>query len=97
MKIEWTELALDRVAEIARYIALDSVSDAERWVDKLFDYVGRLETFPESGRHLPELASRPEIRELLAGNYRIIYKVTPKTVYILTIRHSKQILPTDAF
>jgi len=43
MKIEWTNQAEDRVYDIASYIALDSISEAKKWVSKIFDYVKRLE------------------------------------------------------
>lgn len=37
--IEWSPLALERVGEIASYIALDKPSAAESWVDGLFESV----------------------------------------------------------
>lgn len=95
MKVEWTQLAQDRVFEIAAYISQDSFSEAEKWVDRIFDYVKRLETFPESGRNIPEFINRKEIRELIFGNYRIIYRIESDTTYILTVRNYKQILPTN--
>ena len=33
MKIAWSPLALDRVAEIADYIARENVSAAKSWID----------------------------------------------------------------
>ena len=93
MNIEWTDQAEDRVYDIASYIALDSVIEAIKWVDKIFDYVKRLENFPESGRRVPELANRQDLRELVFKNYRIIYRIKKTTVYVLTVRNYKQILP----
>ncbi len=87
MKVEWTQLAQDRVFDIAAYISQDSFNEAEKWVDRIFDYVKRLSTFPESGRNIPELPSRKEIRELIFGNYRIIYRIEQNTAYILTVRN----------
>lgn len=95
MNIEWTNLAQDRVYEIASYIASDSVIEAEKWINNIFDYVQRLEKFPESGRYVPELIIRKDIRELVFKNYRIIYRTEKSTVYILTIRNYKQILPIN--
>jgi len=95
MNIKWTNQAENRVYDIASYIALDSVSEAEKWVDNVFDYVKRLENFPESGRHVPELATRKDLRELVFKNYRIIYRIEKSIVYILTIRNYKQILPVN--
>ena len=95
MKVEWTEQARDRVFDIAAYIALDSLYEAEKWIDNIFDYVQRVETFPESGRYIPELPNRKDIRELIFGNYRVIYRVESKVTYILTVRNYKQILPLN--
>ena len=95
MKIEWSKQAEDRVYDIAAYIALDSIMEAEKWIDNIFNYVERLENFPESGRPVPELINRKDIRELVFKNYRIIYRIEKLTVYILTVRNYKQILPVD--
>lgn len=95
MKVEWTRLAEDRVFEIAAYIAQDSFTEAEKWLDRLFDYVSRIEIFPESGRTLQETPNRKDVRELLFGNYRIIYRLEKKVAYILTVRNFKQMLPIE--
>jgi toxin ParE1/3/4 len=94
MRILWSPLAVDRVSEIAGYIAQDNALAAERWVNEVFEKVGDLKAFPESGRIVPETANET-IRELIYGNYRIVYRVENKKVSILTVRHGKQILPLD--
>ena len=94
MRVTWAPLAIDRVAEIASYIAEDNPPAADKWIHRIFARVGQLASFPESGRHLPE-TSRPDIRELIWGNYRIIYRVESHQVSILTVRHTKQILPIE--
>lgn len=94
MKIVWPPLAVDKVSEIAVYIAQNNPVAAENWIETLFHKVEELETFPESGRIVPETDNKT-IRELLYGNYLIIYRLEEKRVSILTIRHGKQILPVD--
>lgn len=94
MKIIWSPLAVDRASEIAEYIAQDNPTAAENWVNALFTHVEQLKKFPESGRIIPEI-NNYFIRELIYGNYRIIYRIEEKRVSILTIRHGKQILPID--
>jgi plasmid stabilization system protein ParE len=94
LKIEWSPLAIQRVSEIADYISLDNPRAAVAWVDCVFDEVQRLSSFPESGRQVPEV-NRIDIRELIYGNYRIIYRVSPATVSVLTVRHGKQLLPVE--
>ena len=90
MKVECSPLALDRVTDIAGYIAKANPGAAERWVNELFDAVERLEDFPESGRVVPEVGVR-RIRELIFGAYRVIYNVKDK-VEILTVRRGSQLL-----
>jgi addiction module RelE/StbE family toxin len=90
VKVEWSPLALDRVSDIARYIAKDNPDAAERWVNELFDSVDRLADFPESGRIVPEVGVR-RIRELICGAYRVIYSVKDK-IEVLTVRRGSQLL-----
>lgn len=94
MRIIWSPLSLERVAEIADYIARDNLTAAERWVDGIFKLVEPLEDLPKPGRIVPEI-ERDDFREVIKGNYRIIYRVEPEQVSILTVRHGKQILPLE--
>ena len=94
MKIIWSPLSVERMTEISEYIAEDNLDASIKWVESIFKLIDRLEQYPEIGRIVPEL-DKPNIRELIHGNYRIIYKVQQRVLFILTIRHNKQILPLD--
>jgi len=94
MRIVWSPLAVDRVSEIAKYIAQDNPVAAESWVNTIFKKVEQLKAFPESGRIVSETGNKT-IRELIYGNYRIIYRIEKKRLSVLTVRHGKQILPVD--
>jgi toxin ParE1/3/4 len=94
MKIVWSPLAIERASEIAEYIAQDKPSAAEKWINTVFSKVEKLKSAPEIGRILPELGN-DQFRELIYGNYRIVYRIEKKQISILTIRHGKQILPID--
>ena len=94
MKLTWSQLAIERTSEIAGYIALDNPAAAEKWVDKIFGLVERLYEFPESGRIVPEIQNKT-FREIISGNYRVIYKYENSQILILTVRHGKQILPVE--
>ncbi len=91
MKIIWTEQAVEKLEQYADFIALDKPSAALKWAKKIQKLVENLLEFPELGRVVPELG-RPEIRELIEGEYRIIYYLQPDSISIITIYHSKQIL-----
>ncbi|WP_339409619.1 type II toxin-antitoxin system RelE/ParE family toxin [Pseudomonas sp. EA_35y_Pfl2_R5] len=90
MKIVWSPLALERVEDIAQYIAEDKPAAAAKWVNKLFATIERLADFPESGRIVPEIGAQ-RIREVMFGAYRVIYSVKDQ-VDILTVRRSNQLL-----
>lgn len=94
MRIIWSPLAVERAAEISDYIARDNPAAAVKWIETIFKKVGQLTLSPQSGRVVPEVNDNG-IRELIYGNYRIIYRVEDKRISILTIRHGKQILPID--
>lgn len=90
MRIEWSPLAIGRIEEIASFIAQDRPQAAAEWIDAIFEVVQRLERFPESGREVPEVR-RSTVREVIHGGYRIIYRVEPDRVAVLTVRHSRQL------
>lgn len=94
MKIIWSPLAIDRMTEIAEYIAHENQNAAQTWVESVFQKTNNLKKFPKNGRVVPETANE-EIREILFGNYRIIYRYDGKQVSMLTVRHGKQILPIE--
>jgi plasmid stabilization system protein ParE len=94
MNIVWSPLALDRVSEIAGYIAQDKPSAAEKWVKAIFSKVEQLEVSPELGRIVPEIGNS-QFRELIYYNYRIIYRIEKIRISIVTVRHGRQLLPID--
>jgi plasmid stabilization system protein ParE len=94
MNIFWSPLAIERASEIAEYIAQDKPSAAEKWINTVFSKVEKLKSTPEIGRIVPEIRN-DQFRELIYGNYRIIYRIEKKLISILTIRHGMQILPID--
>jgi plasmid stabilization system protein ParE len=92
MNIVWSPLAVNRASEIAGYIAQDKPSAAEKWIKTVFSKVEQLKSSPEIGRAVPEIRNN-QFREIIYGNYRIIYRIETEQISILTIRHGKQILP----
>ena len=60
-----------------------------KWIDGLLDAVSDLKTFPQKGRMVPEVG-RTEIREVLYGQYRVIYRLEEKRLFILTVRHQRR-------
>jgi addiction module RelE/StbE family toxin len=94
-EIRWTLQALDNVEEIAKYISRDSTHYAQLFAIKVFDAVRRIESFPESGRIVPEIKQK-NIREIILGNYRIIYRLKNNRAEILTVYHSARLLDNNS-
>lgn len=91
VKIIWSELAVDDLKSIHTYISKGSKTYADRFVNKLINRVDQLENYPESGRIVPEF-NLETIRELIEGNYRIIYKINADHVGIVRLHHSARLL-----
>ena len=89
MRLKWSPLAVQRAAEAATRIAQDKPGAATKWLGLLFLRVERLGRFPESGRMIPDVGD-PRYREVLHGDYRVLYRVTSGLVEILTIRHVRR-------
>ena len=90
--IKWTRRALKDIDGIAEFIALDSYHYAKIQVNRFFDKVNILKNHPHIGRVVPE-KNDSDLREIILGNYRIIYKIiSSKRIDIITIHHSKRLL-----
>ena len=91
-KIIWTDLAENDLKEIEGYIVQDSVTYAFITSEKIINRIFILTKFPRSGRMVPEFEN-PHIRELLEGNYRIVYFIrSGREITILRIHHASRLL-----
>ncbi|MEK7668810.1 MAG: type II toxin-antitoxin system RelE/ParE family toxin [Gemmatimonadota bacterium] len=90
MRVVWSPLALAQASEAARHLAEDSPQAARQWVDGLFACAAALSRFPRRGRRVPEL-ERSDLRELLFGSYRVVYRIEPRRVAVLTVRHLRRL------
>ena len=91
VKVVWTPFSIDNINDIADFISIDSRKYSELFVSKIFEKVHFLEDFPKAGRVVPEF-NKEDIRELIYGNYRIVYKIYDYHLDILTIHHSARLL-----
>jgi len=87
VKILWSLQARDDLKNIYSYIKQDSVYYANNFKLNILNRIERLIKFPKSGRVVPEY-NFEQVRELIYGNYRIIYEIKD-SVQILAIAHSK--------
>ena len=94
-EVRWTDLAIDDIENIAEYISKDSLTFARIQTARFFERAKILESQPLTGRVVPEL-SDPSTRELVMGNYRIIYHMDSNDIVtILTVHHSQRLLTNN--
>lgn len=92
MNILWTKHATNCLVEIEGFIALDDPVAAQRWTQQLIQRTEVLTEHPHAGRKLPEMP-QDNLRELIEGNYRIVYRIHGETVQILTVFERHRLLP----
>jgi len=96
VKIRWTELSVDDLKTIRDYIAQDSVRYASITINRIYDRAQILSRQPLSGRIVPEFDD-PKIRELIIGNYRLVYLIiNEESVEILRIYNSARLLKKES-
>lgn len=88
-EIVWTDPALDQLAEIAEYIALDKPEAAARFMKHAFAAVDRLEDFPKSGHVPPELPDSI-YRELYVKPCRVFYRCEEDLVLIVHVMREER-------
>lgn len=94
MRVYWTPSAQARLLEIRSYLEEHAPTVAGSVAIDLARRALALGDLPSMGKRLERY--RPaEVRELLERPYRLIYRVTPERVEILTVLHYRQLMPTD--
>ena len=89
--LNWTPTAQSDLREIKAHIAQTAPKNARKYVQKLRAGARRLKLFPESGWVVEEFQN-PEIREIVVGSHRIIYRFRHNVVRIITVFLGSRIL-----
>jgi toxin ParE1/3/4 len=93
-KLIWSPAARDDLHDIVVFIARDNLNRAMSFGYELISETDRLQEFPEVGRVVPEHRN-DNIRELLFGPYRLVYRVDHdrKLCEMARIWHSARGIP----
>ena len=91
-KVEWAAVAEVDLKQIIDYIAIDSLGNALQILEKIRHKASGLCTLPERGRIVPELQGQGIniYREFIVGPWRLVYRISETTVYVLSIIDSRQ-------
>ncbi len=90
--VRWTETAETDLLAIIEYIANDSPSRAYELFKELRRKASSLRTFPARGRIVPELQQQgiTQHHELILSPWRIMYRISEKTVYVPSVLDSRR-------
>jgi plasmid stabilization system protein ParE len=92
-RVRISETAERDVDEIWTFISPDSLEAAADFILRLEERVSTLETFPSRCPLIPENdLIGTEYRHLIYGDYRMIFRIEARTVYVLRIIHSSRLL-----
>ncbi len=91
MKVVFSSRAKNDLTEIITYISYDKPQATRKWAADIRKSVLKLSDFPRLGRIVPEYGD-PLIREIIKGQYRIVYKIDEKknTRVVVTVHHSRR-------
>ena len=87
--IRWTLGARQDFKELVTYVAQDSSVYAAILAERILEAVERLEKFPKLGRIVPEYADS-SLRELIVGNYRLVYRLRAQRIGLVAIAHASR-------
>jgi plasmid stabilization system protein ParE len=96
--VKITRTAEQDIEETWTFIAQDSPEEAKKFIRRLEEHIETLERFPERCPLIPEneiLGTR--YRHLLHGNYRCVFRIAGKTVFVLRVIHGARLLDTSSF
>jgi len=91
--VSFTRKAEQDIEEIWGFIAEDSPDEATKFVRHLEKQIGTLERFPERCPLISENELlRTRYRQLIYGHYRMIFKISRGTVYLIRVIHAARLL-----
>jgi toxin ParE1/3/4 len=91
-KVEWAAVAESDLKQIIDYIVVDSPGNALQIFKKIRQKASSLYAFPERSRIVPELQGQGIhiYRELIVAPWRIVYRISDGTVFVLLVIDSRK-------
>jgi toxin ParE1/3/4 len=91
-QVTWAAIAQHDLDQIIDYIAIGSPANASRILRKIKQKVSALYTIPDRGRIVPELKEQGihTYRELIIAPWRVIYRISDTTVFVLSVIDSRR-------
>jgi len=87
-------MAVEDIEELRDHIAFESPEQAALVVRRLVSAAESLTDLPGRGRVVPEVGD-DNIRELIVGPFRLVYRVSDTAVEIVTVLRATRLFPRD--
>lgn len=94
-RLIWTMRCLDDLQRLIEFIEVEAPIAARRFAQTVVDRVELLQGNPLLGGKVRE-DEAGVYRELIQGNYRIIYRATSDVIYLVAIHHAARLLDVEA-
>jgi plasmid stabilization system protein ParE len=94
-RVVWSDQALRDLASIWAYVALDDLTAADSWLQKLVAAAEQASWLPRAGRIVPEMQG-DLVREVLCGSYRVAYRIREDGITIATVFEGHREFPRNA-
>jgi toxin ParE1/3/4 len=90
--VVWAAIAEQDLTAIIKYIHADNPQAAIDCLQRIKTNVSTLDALPLRGRIVPELLQQGvlQYRELIISRWRIIYRVSGSSVYVLAVIDSRK-------
>ncbi len=91
-RVDWSESAQEDLKAIIEYFFAHSPSAAKDNLGKIKTRVSALYSLPQRGRIVPELKEHGilQYRELIVPPWRVIYRISEQSVYVLSVIDSRR-------
>jgi len=91
-QVTWAAVAQRDLKKVIEYIAMDNPGNAPKILKRIKQKAFHLYTMPDRGRIVPELKDQGihTYRELIIAPWRIIYRISDTTVFVLSIIDSRR-------
>jgi toxin ParE1/3/4 len=91
-EVQWSKISEKDLVAIIKYIADDNPARDYEVFQEVKRKASNLRSLPERGRLVPELQEQgiTQYRELVIPPWRLIYRITEKEVYVLSVLDSRR-------
>lgn len=91
-EVQWADTAEKDLEKIVVFIADESVDEALKVLATIQTTAAALHHLPERGRVVPELKAQgiALYRELIPSPWRLLYRISGSTVYVLAVLDSRR-------